>query len=181
MNDFRKLCENCSHQGCCTRSASPLVFSDDLKKLETVNNDENKFTQFFTIKGKKFRGLVKKKNSDICIFWDEDTKQCTVYDKRPFECRAFPFSLEKVNGKYYWTIYSCNQDADWQWTEEYLQNLENDPQFDEIMQNIEYFVLHPETTVSEYKEYDYTIIREVNYKKQQNTEENIKNLASIQL
>jgi len=165
MKDFKKLCTNCTHQACCTKSASPLVFTDDLKKLRTTGKSEEQYIQYFEIKGKKFKALKKKGNSNICVFWDEEKEMCSIYDKRPFECRAFPFSLELVNGKCYWTVYPCNPDSDWKWSEEYLENLEKDEQFKEIMENIDYFVLHPEITVGIENESKYTFLREVNHKK----------------
>ena len=85
-----------------------------------------------------------------------------MYDKRPFECRAFPFSLELVDDKCYWTIYSCNPNSDWKWSEDYLQNLEKEIGFKQIMENIEYFNEHPDQTLGLANEFQFTFIREVN-------------------
>jgi len=162
MNYFKKLCDNCTQQGCCTSSASPLLFQDDLEKLRNTGKSEEEYIQYIEIKGKKFKALKKKRNSNICIFWDEEKEKCSVYDKRPFECRAFPFSLELVDDKCYWTIYSCNPDSDWKWSEDYLQNLEKEIGFKQIMENIEYFNEHPDQTLGLANEFQFTFIREVN-------------------
>lgn len=164
MNTFKKLCGNCKHQGCCTRSVSPMLFSQDLEDLKAIGKATDEFIGELEIKGKKFKTLKKKPNSNTCIFWDEEKKNCSIYNKRPFECRAYPFSLELVNGKCYWMIYSCNPEANWKWSEDYLEILEKDKQYEEIMQNIEYFVRHLETTLHEWIGEQYTIIREVNRK-----------------
>jgi len=162
MNYFKKLCGSCSQQGCCTSSASPLLFPDDLEKLRTTGKSEEEYIQHIEIKGKKFKALKKKGNSNTCIFWDEEKQNCSVYDKKPFECNAFPFSLELVDDKCYWTIYSCNPDNDWKWSEDYLQILEKEIGFKQIMENIDYFNEHPDKTLGLTNESKFIFIREVN-------------------
>lgn len=70
-----------------------------------------------------------------------------MYDKIPFECRAFPFSLELVDDKCYWIVYSYNLDSDRKWSEDYLQNLKKDIGFKQIMESTEYFNEHPDNTL----------------------------------
>ena len=161
MKYFQKLCETCSHQECCTKSASPLLFEDDLKKLKTLGKPEEEYVELIKIDGKNFKALKKKEDSKTCVFWDDEKQMCSVYDKRPFECRAYPFSLEMEDDKCFWTIYSCNPDTDWKWTEDYLKNLERERGFKQIMENIEYFEQHPDNTVGLEGESQFAFIREV--------------------
>ena len=35
-----------------------------------------------------------------CIFFDDDKKQCSIYEVRPSQCRSFPF----------WEQFKCNKD-----------------------------------------------------------------------
>jgi Fe-S-cluster containining protein len=37
--------------------------------------------------------LAKKKNGN-CIFLDDKNKKCTIYKKRPLECKIYPFLLD---------------------------------------------------------------------------------------
>ena len=51
----------------------------------------------------------------------------------------FPFDIVKFKDGYYWILFSCNQQADWNWTEKHLINLESDPQFQDVIKNIDHF------------------------------------------
>ena len=51
----------------------------------------------------------------------------------------FPFDIVKFKHEYYWIVFSCNEKADWDWTEEHLIKLESDPQFLDVAKNIDYF------------------------------------------
>ena len=124
MISFEKLCGNCSHQNCCTNSAEPILFSHDLKKLEAIGKKNDQYLQEIKVDGKKVDAIKKKKDSSICVFWDEEKKHCSVYENRPFDCRAYPFDILLIDGKYHWIVYSCNTDSDWKWSEDFLQNLE---------------------------------------------------------
>lgn len=163
---FHRLCDDCRNQGCCTNSAVPLVFSQDFADLKSIGKNNDKFLMEFEVSGKPIRAIRKKNNSDICVFWDEDKKICSIYQNRPFDCRAYPFDICMVGGKYHWIVYSCNMESDWQWTEEYLSMLENDKQFVEIMEKIDIFAGHTEMVLpQESKKTPYVVLRKVKYKK----------------
>lgn len=39
--------------------------------------------------------LIKKKpDTGTCVFLDDKTNKCTIYNKRPLECRLYPFVLD---------------------------------------------------------------------------------------
>ena len=37
--------------------------------------------------------ILKKKKNGRCIFFDELNKNCSIYEKRPIECRIYPYCL----------------------------------------------------------------------------------------
>lgn len=159
---FNKLCDNCKHQNCCTDSAEPLVFDTDYKLLEEIGKTSEKYLHLRNVKGKNVRALNKKKDSTQCIFWDENKKNCSIYEHRPFDCRAYPFDILRVNNKFHWIVYSCNTDSDWEWTNTYLEMFEKEEFFDEIRKNIETFSNNTELVLpEESKKTAYTILREV--------------------
>lgn len=166
MVSFRNLCGSCKHQGCCTNSAVPLVFPNDYNKLKSIGKSSKKFLKKIMINGQKVKAIKKKKNSSICHFWDETEEKCSIYKNRPFDCRAYPFDILLVNGKYHWIVYSCNPESNWEWSESYLQMLENDEGFSDILQNIDIFAGHTEMILpSESQKTSFKILRKVNHKR----------------
>lgn len=159
---FNKLCDSCKHQSCCTNSAEPLVFEGDYKRLKEIGKTSEKYLHWRNVKGKKIKALNKKKNSTQCIFWDENEKNCSIYEHRPFDCRAYPFDILRVNNKFHWIVYSCNPDSDWKWTDAYLEMFENDKSFEEIRKNMNTFSDNTELILpEEEKKTQYTVLREV--------------------
>ena len=77
----------------------------------------------------------------------------------------YPFDIVWNNNEYHWIIYSCNPDSDWKWTEEYLQKLEADLQFNEMMQNSEGLRLTSDNVeyLADIEEPPYAVLRKVNW------------------
>jgi len=166
MVQTEKLCESCKTQGCCTDSAVPLVFSQDYEDLKSIGKASSEFLKEIKINGKKAKAIKKKNASTTCIFFDEDERKCSIYQNRPFDCRAYPFDILLINEKYHWIVYSCNPDSDWKWAESYLEALESDKQFEELMEKIDIFAGHTKIILpQESKKTPFTILRQVNYKK----------------
>ena len=162
MISFTKLCGSCQHQGCCTNSSVPLVFSEDLRALTSIGKSGKEYLQERTIKDKKVLAIKKKNNSNVCVFWDETKKICSVYENRPFDCRAYPFDIRFIDGKYHWIVYSCNPDSNWQWSEEYLLNLEKDMELNNIFKDMETFSNNTELILpQESQKTSFAILREV--------------------
>ena len=136
------------------------MLPSDLIKLKRIGKFSDKFVDDIMINEQNVKILKKKKNSSDCIFWDRK-KGCTIYHDRPFDCRMFPFDIRRINYEYYWIIFSCNPNADWQWTEEHLQKLENDPQFADIMKNIESYSSVIVSKFSKVGPLNFTILRRV--------------------
>lgn len=162
MVSFIQLCGNCSHQNCCTNSSEPLVFENELESLHEINKDGKQFIKKITIMGKSAKIIRKKDHSSECVFWDSEKKNCSVYDSRPFDCKAYPFDILKINEKYHWIVYSCNPDSDWKWAESYLDFLEKDKQFSELVKNIDIFSNNTQRVLpKESKKTPYQILRQV--------------------
>jgi hypothetical protein len=169
LASFRDLCDSCNHQGCCTNSAVPLVFSNDYENLKLIGKANKKFVKEIDINGKKIKAIKKKKNSHICIFWDETKNNCSIYENRPFDCKAYPFDIYYMDGKYRWIVYSCNPDSKWEWSEEFLQMLENDKGFPAIIQDMDIFARHTKMVLpKESKKTPFVVLREVRIKKSDN-------------
>jgi Fe-S-cluster containining protein len=165
MTDFSKLCSTCKTQGCCTDSAVPLVFESDFSDLKSIGKHSEQYLHDRNVNGTIIKAVNKKENSTHCIFWDENIFTCSIYPQRPFDCRAYPFDILKINGKYHWIVYSCNPQSNWEWTEGHLKELESDKAFSELMQKVEIFsgntkIILPE----ELKKTKYAVLRQVNYK-----------------
>ena len=127
-----------------------------------MGKPDEEFLTDVTIKGKKVKTIKKKIDGKTCTFWDEDDNQCSIYHHRPFDCRLYPFDIYLINGEYHWIVYSCNPESDWEWSESHLQELENDPSFDEIMENIDtYSDLAWTKTLKDAQKPKFTILRKV--------------------
>lgn len=163
---YRRLCDSCKTKSCCTDFAGPILFPTDLDKLQCIGKLENNFVENIIIENKTIKKLKKKNNSNVCVFWDAEKKNCSIYENRPFDCRMFPFDIDWVDNEYHWIIYSCNPNSDWSWCDQHLKKLESDPQFGEIIKNIEFFRLTSKNYVDTSKEPPYTILRKVNWKDQ---------------
>ncbi|HET6518100.1 MAG TPA: YkgJ family cysteine cluster protein [Nitrosopumilaceae archaeon] len=159
---FSKLCDSCTHQNCCTDSSVPLVFESDFKRLEKIGKTDDRYLHIRDVKGKKIKAINKKNNSTQCVFWDDEKKNCSIYEHRPFDCRAYPFDIILIDNKYHWIVYSCNPESNWKWTESYLEMFEKDESFKEIRKNMKIFSDNTELILpNEEKKRPYTILREV--------------------
>lgn len=163
---FKKLCGSCPSYGCCTDSSVPLVFSTDFKALKSIDKAGDKYIQELNVRGRKVKALKKKPNSSNCVFWNEEKKLCNVYQQRPFDCRAYPFDILFLEGKFRWIVYSCNPDSDWEWSEKYLEALERDMEINKIFDEITTFADNTALTLpTESKKTSFVVLREVKFPK----------------
>ena len=159
---FEELCGSCKHKNCCTDSQEPILFENDLRKLNSIGKNTDNFLQTILVNGTNVKAIKKKQDSTECIFWDNSSSSCSIYNERPFDCKAYPFDILKVDGKYHWIVYSCNEDSDWKWSEDFLQMLESDDSFKDILKNIETFSNNTQRVLPlESSKTPYTILREV--------------------
>ena len=165
MSQFVKLCETCTHKGCCTDFASPLVFENDLENLKQINKHTNEFVKDIRINGNKIKTIRKKEGTNNCVFWDAEGKKCSIYKNRPFDCTLYPFDIYFISGKYHWVVYTCNPASDWSWAEEHLKALESDARFHDVISNMAEFsdLNEIDKLVGFAKETPFVVLREVNY------------------
>lgn len=160
---FGDLCDSCTHQNCCTDSAVPLVFSEELKKIKQIDPEYIKHIKTIKINNKHIVFIKKKENTTRCIYLNDETNRCTIYESRPMDCKMYPFDILFINNAYHWIVYSCNVESNWEWSEIYLQKLEKDVGFDEFMKNIDVFSEHTNMILSkESKKTPYVVLRQVN-------------------
>ncbi len=163
---FDTLCGKCNHKNCCTDSAVPLVFSKDLEKIKKKDSLYANNIKTVKINGINIDAIKKKDNSLECIYWDVNLGGCKIYESRPIDCRLYPFDIMLVDNSYHWIVYSCNPDSDWSWSEDHLQNLENDDGFDDLMKNIAFFSEHTKMILpKESIKTEYTVLRKINWSK----------------
>lgn len=162
---FETLCGNCDHKNCCTNSAVPLVFAKDLEKIKKKFPQYTEYLKTVEISGGDVFAIKKKDNLSECVFWDESVGGCTIYESRPMDCRLYPFDILLVENSYHWIVYSCNENSDWTWSEKYLQTLEDDEGFDDLMNNIDLFSEHTVMVLpSEQEKTSYKVLRKVYWK-----------------
>lgn len=95
--DFKFDCLACDQCGgkCCIGESGYIWINNDeinlLCKHFEMSFDEFKYHYLikvgfkFSLKEKNFR------DGKACIFFNEDSLNCSVYDFRPKQCRTFPF------------------------------------------------------------------------------------------
>jgi Fe-S-cluster containining protein len=90
-----KACEECGGKCCTGESGYIWVTPIEMQKIANfLNIPLEEFKQKFLIKvGYKFsiKEKLLSKNNYACLFFDEKTNRCTIYDVRPNQCRTFPF------------------------------------------------------------------------------------------
>lgn len=164
-HSYENLCGSCSHKPCCTECISPLVFAKDISNLEKIKHDCSKYLETINIQGINTHTIRKKRGTSECVFWDSKNTKCSIYENRPFDCKMFPFDIIYKDGKFFWIVFECNPNSNWDWTEPHLERLESDPAFDDFLQNI---YLYATLQISDFdsKKTNYTVIRQVRIQKQ---------------
>ncbi|PAF53383.1 zinc/iron-chelating domain-containing protein [Helicobacter sp. 13S00482-2] len=95
--DFRfdkSECNTCGGKCCVGESGYIFANIDEMLKISNfLNISFDKFTQTYVKKvGYKFSFLEKMSvDGQACIFFDDNTKKCLIYEVRPKQCVDFPF------------------------------------------------------------------------------------------
>ena len=79
-------CENCPAH-CCGRQKIPPPYLLPQEVKEFGDNVE-------FIQG---QGRLKKQSNGTCVYLDEN-QRCTIYSKRPLECKLYPWIYHRENG-----------------------------------------------------------------------------------
>lgn len=87
-------CKECGGK-CCT-GESGYIFLDDIELnnlAEFFKMQKDEFIKNYCIKIKNRYSLREKLYLDgyACIFFNEDEKNCGIYNLRPKQCKTFPF------------------------------------------------------------------------------------------
>ncbi len=134
--EWKELCDSCKKKPCCTDFMEPYVSDEQADIIRKTYDIDFEFTKVNAPNnGIPELVIINKPESNECIFWDS-AKGCTIYDKRPFDCKVFPFDIYSFDGVPYWIVFNCNPDSDWTWTESSLKSLENDPAFKDYVESI---------------------------------------------
>jgi Fe-S-cluster containining protein len=107
---------SCTRCSACCRFESGFVFltEKDASVLGgALNMGLEKFIKTYCrwipAENGDFRLTLKEKSNYDCIFWAvKPVEGCAVYDKRPLQCRSFPFWLSIVNDKTSWEMAARN-------------------------------------------------------------------------
>lgn len=140
------------------------MFLNDLEKIKKKDLDYVEHLKTVKINDVDVYAVKKKPNSTECVYWDAALGGCTIYESRPIDCRLYPFDIIDVGNSYHWIVYACNDKSDWTWTEDYLETLEKDDGFDDLMNNVDLFSEHTKMILPyELEKTPYKILREVNW------------------
>jgi Fe-S-cluster containining protein len=95
----KKTCLQC--QGCCRFAEAATVWLPGLldKEIKALS----KAHQSIVIsRGKKLQPIpAKNKEIFFCPFLNPQDNKCRIYSSRPFECRLYPFVVNRSSGKVY--------------------------------------------------------------------------------
>jgi Fe-S-cluster containining protein len=93
----------CTRCGRCCRGAGNVWVSDDeieaLASLLEVSPDE--FRAVYARRGGRAGTILRQKRNQDCVFWDEK-RGCGVYERRPKQCRTYPFWSANVVSRENW-------------------------------------------------------------------------------
>ena len=84
-------CQHCRE--CCKFAADETYFGPLFTQDEIKGLDKSLFKQYKNSKNVFQIQLVKSKKEDcyVCPLLDEASHLCTIYEKRPFDCKIWPF------------------------------------------------------------------------------------------
>jgi Fe-S-cluster containining protein len=93
-----EACLKC--RGCCRFSDTESIWSPNLLDDDTQALLKNGIPPFFILDNKKIRLThYLPENNFICSLFDAGSNKCKAYAFRPFECRLYPFLINRSNGK----------------------------------------------------------------------------------
>ncbi len=136
--NLREVCLSCKEKCCC--------------------RDNLGYPLFLTSKEREINGI---NTCNPCKFFNKKGL-CDIYDKRPFDCRFFPFDILKINGRFVWIFWKIKcpilDNGNKEEFKKYLQDHEQNliPEFKEYLDDYSQFRLEEFLA-----KYQYEILREV--------------------
>lgn len=97
------FCLKC--QGCCRFGSTESAWSPNLSDSDMQALLQNGIPPFFFLENKKIR-LIHNQSQDtfICSLFDAVCNKCKAYAFRPFECRLYPFLINRRNAKVFLAV-----------------------------------------------------------------------------
>jgi Fe-S-cluster containining protein len=98
---LRFQCTGCGD--CCTGAAGFVwVNHEEIEALaRRFGIDRDEFERRYVRKVGARKSLIEYDNGD-CVFFDPETRKCTVYEDRPRQCRTWPFWASNVATEEAW-------------------------------------------------------------------------------
>ena len=97
----------CSGCGDCCTGAPGYVWlnKQEIEQLaaETAEDDLEKFEKLYVRKVGIRKSLKEHSNGD-CVFFDNETRKCEVYQSRPRQCRTWPFWDSNLRAEKDWEL-----------------------------------------------------------------------------
>jgi hypothetical protein len=84
---------DCSRCGVCCEKTEMLLSNADVKRLEGVGYDRQKFAC------QDRHGFIRLRNRrGFCVFYDAEERRCRIYKHRPLGCRVYPVIYSEQEG-----------------------------------------------------------------------------------
>lgn len=101
-----KFCNSCvgKFDCCCNcnKIDMPIILPQEVKKIESVSRKSvESFAKKLTNNLYQMRRIDDDEEKG-CVFFVNN--KCSIYDRRPIDCRLFPFDFKEIDGEY-WLIY----------------------------------------------------------------------------
>lgn len=90
-------------EGCCRFSEKDSIWQPSLLDEEIKIITKDCVGQDAVLPSKKINTLSFK-DYYICPFFDIENNRCKIYNKRPFECRLYPFLINKTKDAIYLSV-----------------------------------------------------------------------------
>lgn len=166
--NMTSLCSNCKSISCCTDFMPPFLTPNELSLIEEHTEFTN-IAENLTLNGRAVHAIKAKPGTVECVFLSSKGV-CTIYEHRPFDCKVYPFDIYKINDEYVWIVYSCNPESNWEWSEDLLDRFERTLLNPDMISYIDAFSSLERLENPNSIDYEYQVLRKVDFTKYNNTE-----------
>jgi Fe-S-cluster containining protein len=97
-----KICLSC--HGCCRFADAETIWLPCLLEKEVKSLSKKLATGIISCDKKILPVASKEKDVFFCPFLNQEDNKCKVYADRPFECRLYPFLINRAAGKIYLAV-----------------------------------------------------------------------------
>ena len=121
-----KFCSDCpSNNNCCVRTrhglgeiANPPLLPNEAAEISAHTGlSVDAFAE-----GQPGEPLAIKRTDSGCLFYKGG--KCEIYAIRPFDCKIFPFDIARLDGLFYWIVYTslCPSESGFEYDEADFQS-----------------------------------------------------------